>query len=91
MVGWHHLLKGHEFEKTLGESEGQGNLACCQSWACKDSDMTERLNDESKVHGAMKLLKCEWSVSIKYILSFKVSVPETKTKKPVNILLIILH
>ena len=29
MVGRHHLLNGHEFEQTLGDSEGQGNLACC--------------------------------------------------------------
>ena len=29
MVGWHHLLNGHEFEQTPGESEGQGSLACC--------------------------------------------------------------
>ena len=30
MVGWHHRLTGHEFEQTLGDGEGQGNLACCQ-------------------------------------------------------------
>ena len=29
IVGWHHKLSGHEFEPTVGESEGQGNLACC--------------------------------------------------------------
>ena len=29
MVGWHHQLNGHEFEQTLGESEGQGSLVCC--------------------------------------------------------------
>ena len=27
MVGWHHRLNGHEFEQTLGGSEGQGSLA----------------------------------------------------------------
>ena len=31
MVGWHHQLNGHEFEQTLGDSEGQGSLACCSS------------------------------------------------------------
>ena len=31
MVGWHHKLNGHEFEQTLGDSEGQGSLACLQS------------------------------------------------------------
>ena len=28
MVGWHHQLNGHEFEKTLADSEGQGSLEC---------------------------------------------------------------
>ena len=32
MVGWHHRLDGHEFEQTLGDSEGQGSLACCSPW-----------------------------------------------------------
>ena len=35
MVGWHHQLNGHEFEQTLGDSEGQGILACCSSWGRK--------------------------------------------------------
>ena len=38
--GWHHWLNGHEFEQTLGGSEGQGSLACCSSWGCKESDTT---------------------------------------------------
>ena len=32
MVGWHHQLNAHEFEQTLGDGEGQGNLACCSLW-----------------------------------------------------------
>ena len=28
MAGWHHRLNGHEFELTLGVSEGKGRLAC---------------------------------------------------------------
>ena len=33
MVGWlDHRLNGHEFEHTLGDSEGQGNMACCHSF-----------------------------------------------------------
>ena len=32
MVGWYHQLSGHVFEKILGDSEGQGSLACCSSW-----------------------------------------------------------
>ena len=41
MVGWHHQLNGHEFEQALGDSEGQGSLACCSPWGHKESDMTE--------------------------------------------------
>ena len=44
MVGWHHGLDGHESEKAPGVGDGQGSLACCSSWVCKESDMTERLN-----------------------------------------------
>ena len=33
-----------EFEQTLGDSEGQGSLACCSSWGCKESYTTEWLN-----------------------------------------------
>ena len=43
MAGWHHWLDGHESEWTLGVGDGQGGLACCDSWGCKESDMTERL------------------------------------------------
>ena len=32
MVGWHHWLNGHGFEHTLGDSEEQGSLVCCNSW-----------------------------------------------------------
>ena len=35
MVGWHHQLNGHEFEWTLGVRDGQGDLACCDSWGHK--------------------------------------------------------
>ena len=45
MVGWHHQLNGHEFEQTLGDSEGQGSLACCSPWGCKELDTTEGLNN----------------------------------------------
>ena len=44
MAGWHHRLDGHEFEWTLGVGDGQGGLACCDSWGHKESDMTEQLN-----------------------------------------------
>ena len=47
MVEWHHWLNGPEFEQALGNGEGQGGLACCRSWGCKELDMTERLNSQS--------------------------------------------
>ena len=39
-VGWHHRLKGHEFEQSQGDGEGQGSLRCCSSQRSKESDMT---------------------------------------------------
>ena len=45
MIGWHHRHDGHEFEQTLGDGEGQGRLACCGPWGCKESDMTELSED----------------------------------------------
>ena len=44
MAGWHHWLDGHEFEWAPGVCDGQGGLACCDSWGRKESDMTEWLN-----------------------------------------------
>ena len=44
MARWHHQLNGHESEWTPGDGDGQGGLACCDSWGCKESDTTERLN-----------------------------------------------
>ena len=44
IVGWHHRLNGHGFGWTLGIGDGQGCLACCSSWGCKELDMTEQLN-----------------------------------------------
>ena len=44
MAGWHHQLNGRESEWTPGVGDGQGDLACCDSWGCKESDTTEQLN-----------------------------------------------
>ena len=44
MAGWHHWLSGCESEWTLGVGDGQGGLACCDSWGRKESDTTEQLN-----------------------------------------------
>ena len=41
MVGWHHQLDGHEFEKAPRVGDGQGSPAC---YSRKESNMTEQLN-----------------------------------------------
>ena len=46
MARWHNQLNGYESEQTLGDSEGQGNLACCSPWGHKELYMAERLNNK---------------------------------------------
>ena len=41
MVRWLHQFSGHRFAWTLGVVDGQGGLACCNSWGCKELDMAE--------------------------------------------------
>ena len=41
MVVWHHSID--EFEQALGVGDGQGGLACCDSWGHKESNTTEQL------------------------------------------------
>ena len=62
MVGWHHRLNGHGFGYTPGVGDGQGGLAYCVPWGCKESDTTERLNwTELKVkRKPWKTLTKEW-------------------------------
>ena len=45
MVGWHYCLNGQEFEQSQGDGEEQGSLACCSLWGRKESDTTQRLNN----------------------------------------------
>ena len=56
MVGWHHRLTGHVFERTLGDSKGQESMACCGSWGPKESDTTEQPNNKFKIQ--FKVLNC---------------------------------
>ena len=44
MVGWQYQVYGHEFEKALGNGNGQHSLACCSPWDDKELNMTEWLN-----------------------------------------------
>ena len=43
--GWHHWHNGHECEQSLQDSGWQGKLVCCSPWGCKESDTSERLNN----------------------------------------------
>ena len=45
MAGWHHRCNEHEPGQTLGDGEGQGGLACCSPWSCKELDTTEGLSN----------------------------------------------
>ena len=47
LVGWQRQLSGREFEQAQGDGEGQGSLACCSPWGCKESDMTDQLNNNN--------------------------------------------
>ena len=56
MVGWHHRLNGHEFEKVPGVDDGQGSLACCNPQSSIELDRTERLNwTKTKIPASIKL------------------------------------
>ena len=47
VIGWHHRHKGHEYEQTLGDGEGQGSLTFCCPQGHKDSDTIESLKNNS--------------------------------------------
>ena len=62
MVGWLHWVNGHEFEQTLGDSGGQGILACCSPWDRKELGMTEWLNSKNLTcrQRFWQISKLEW-------------------------------
>ena len=77
MVGWHHRLNGHEFGWTPGVGDGQGGLACCSPWGCKEWDTTEWLNwtkliTESRYVSRFLPLSCP-SLLLSFWLSFFLS------------------
>ena len=53
MAGWHHQLDGHESGQTLGVGDGQGGLACCDSWGRKElgteSDTTKVIQQQQQL------------------------------------------
>ena len=66
MAGWHHWLDGHESEWTPGVGEGQGGLACCDSWGHKESDTTGQLNWTELKNHKRKYRKEEFFILYKY-------------------------
>ena len=54
MAGWHHQLNGHEFEQALGVGDGQGGLACCDSWGHKSRT---RLRDWTELNWTEEFVK----------------------------------
>ena len=66
MVGWYHQFDGHTFEQASGVGGGQGGLACCSLWGCKESDTTEQLSEQQcKMFPFLLILLHSW-----YFLSF---------------------
>ena len=66
------LIQWHEFEQTPGDSEREGSLACCSPQGCKESDMTQRLNNNNKTLGnvAYQYYFHYYSFNIKFILYY---------------------
>ena len=62
MVGWHHWLKGHEFEQTPGDGEGHGILVCCSPWGHR---VRQDLKDKSK--------RRNWKLPPQFILNMSIS------------------
>jgi len=67
-AGWHHWLDGRESEWTLGVGDGQGGLACCDSWGHKESDTTEQLN-WTELMGLDTMIFVFWMLSFKPVFS----------------------
>ena len=71
-IKWLLRLNGREFEWTPGVGDGQGGLACCNSWGRKESDTAEQLNwtELKPVSGwAFQLLVCVCSCVCAQLLS----------------------
>ena len=74
MVGWGHRLNGHKFQQTLGDSERQGSLMCCSPWDLKESDTTERLNNNKAgsylIQGLAKTVERRGKTGLRQISNF---------------------
>ena len=74
MAGWRHRLDGRESEWTPGDGDGQGGLACCDSWILKESDTTEWLN-WTELNGILffPLITSPFFVHIEFVVSGETS------------------
>ena len=68
MVGWHHWLNGHGFGWTPRVGDGQGGLACCGSWSCKESDMTEHWTELKHYGCVLQVLLCHLFLLIREVI-----------------------
>ena len=73
MAGWYHWLYGRESEWTLGVGDGQGGLACCDSWGCKESYTTEQLHTHLHTHTLCQKVHSGFSWYGKTQMSFLVN------------------
>ena len=73
MAGWHHWLDGRESEWTRGVGDGQGGLACCDSWGRKESDTTEWLIWLLVSSSIAWLIKKSWDISDYFFSGFHLS------------------
>ena len=73
MAGWHHWLDGRESQWIPGVGDGQGGLACCNSWGRKESDTTERLiwSDLMADYSFIKINKIFKKLLLKKIQTWK--------------------
>ena len=81
MIGWHPQLNGHEFEQTLGVSETQESLVGHSPLGCKESDMTERLNN-SKIRMQIFVKVCIFiQVEMAHAIHTQISAPIFTTSR----------
>ena len=60
MVRWHHWHKGRDFEQTQGESEGQGNLACCSPQGHKELDIAPEQLHQLVLHQNTQVIQIRY-------------------------------
>ena len=89
MAGWHHWLDGRESGWTPGVGDGQGGLACCDSWGHKKLDTTELLNwtelKEAQIHWASSV-ECKTEMAHWHLCFRAISFGEWKATRCTSLL-----